>query len=70
MAQPAAPGKTTRLSAAGVAHTIRTLLAWLALCHERHRQRRALRQLDDDLLKDIGITRAAARAEAGKPWWR
>jgi uncharacterized protein YjiS (DUF1127 family) len=42
------------------------LLAW----HERARQRRALRHLSDDLLGDIGISRAAALAEAQKVWWR
>lgn len=37
---------------------------------ERRRQRRALRDLDDRLLHDIGISRAAARDEAAKPFWR
>lgn len=31
-----------------------------------HRSRRALLQLDDAHLRDIGITRAAARAEAAR----
>lgn len=42
------------------------LLAW----HERARQRRALRQLSDDRLGDIGISRAQALAEAEKYCWR
>ena len=36
----------------------------------RARQRRALAALDDRLLRDIGGTRAAARFEARKPFWR
>jgi uncharacterized protein YjiS (DUF1127 family) len=38
--------------------------------HERHRQRRALLGLSDDLLKDIGVSRADAWREAAKPFWR
>ena len=36
---------------------------------ERSRQRRALAELDDRLLRDIGITRAQAGREAAKPFW-
>jgi uncharacterized protein YjiS (DUF1127 family) len=36
---------------------------------ERRRQRQALLELDDRLLKDIGLSRAAAMAEAKKPFW-
>lgn len=42
------------------------LLDWI----ERDRQRRALGQLDDRLLADIGVDHATARAEADKPAWR
>jgi uncharacterized protein YjiS (DUF1127 family) len=37
---------------------------------DRARQRRALAQLDDRLLRDIGITRYDVLYEAGKPFWR
>ncbi|AVO39351.1 DUF1127 domain-containing protein [Pukyongiella litopenaei] len=37
----------------------------LALWH----QRRALARLDDDALRDIGISRAEARREARRPAW-
>ncbi len=37
--------------------------------HERARQRRALRALDDRLLSDIGIGRAEAEEEARRPFW-
>jgi uncharacterized protein YjiS (DUF1127 family) len=41
------------------------LLHW----HELARQRRALLALSDDMLKDIGITRAEAEREASRPFW-
>lgn len=37
---------------------------------ERSRQRAALGRLDGRLLADIGVDRAAAAAEADKPFWR
>ena len=33
------------------------------------RQRRALADLDDSRLQDLGLTRAQARAEADRPFW-
>ena len=42
------------------------LLAW----HTRHQQRQHLRQLDDRLLKDIGLSRADFEMECSKPFWR
>ena len=44
---------------------IETILRWADLA----RQRRALRTLDDRMLKDIGISRADVEAEASKPFW-
>ena len=40
------------------------------ICLERARQRRQLRELSDHMLRDIGLTRADAWAEAEKPFWR
>jgi uncharacterized protein YjiS (DUF1127 family) len=37
---------------------------------ERARQRRALAWLDDQMLRDIGITRVEAAREAGRPFWK
>ncbi len=37
---------------------------------ERHRQRRALLELNDHMLKDIGIGRSEAYCEGRKPFWR
>jgi uncharacterized protein YjiS (DUF1127 family) len=47
----------------------RLLLTLLSVWGERNRSRRYLAQSDDSLLKDIGLTRAEARSEAGKPFW-
>ncbi len=37
---------------------------------ERARQRHVLATLDDRMLKDIGVSRATARMEVEKPFWR
>lgn len=57
-----------RLVAAGLHQVWRgcqTACWWFA----RQRTRRALEQLDDRMLNDIGITREQALREAGKPFW-
>jgi uncharacterized protein YjiS (DUF1127 family) len=68
-------GLATALSTGpGLAHTtpmravlrLETLLAWVV----RSRQRRALAELDARLLQDAGISPAAAKAEAARPFWR
>jgi uncharacterized protein YjiS (DUF1127 family) len=41
-------------------------MTWL----DRARQRRRLAELSDHMLRDIGLTRADAWAEADKPFWR
>jgi uncharacterized protein YjiS (DUF1127 family) len=45
------------------------LLRWYCWTRERQRQRRALRQLDDALLTDIGVSREQAMREAAKWFW-
>ena len=47
-------------------HFMRTVAFW----HERARQRRALSGLSDELLKDIGVSRADAVRESGKSFWQ
>ncbi len=42
------------------------LLRWQQRAEERH----ALEALSDHILKDIGISRSDALAEARKPFWR
>jgi uncharacterized protein YjiS (DUF1127 family) len=51
---------------AGFQSVVRNVLEW----NERSRQRQALADLDDHLLRDIGISRAAAVTEASQPFWR
>lgn len=57
-----------RMRGEGPSHTglLDLLLRW----DERRRQRRALAELDDRLLADIGLTAAEMRAESSKPAWR
>ncbi len=43
-----------------------TLVTW----QERSETRAALRNLDDRLLRDMGIDRAAASKEARRPFWK
>ncbi|WP_370278182.1 DUF1127 domain-containing protein [Pontibacterium sp.] len=49
-------------------------LSWIVEVGEcwyaRYRQRRQLLALDDQMLKDIGLTRATALHEGKKPFWR
>jgi len=42
---------------------------WLLSRHEKRQSRRALLDLTDDALLDIGVTRADARKEAGKSFF-
>ena len=49
---------------------LRQGLDTLRLWRERARGRQQLRAFDDHLLRDIGITRLQAEAEAHKPFWR
>ncbi len=45
---------------------VATALGWW----DRARQRHHLLQLDDRLLKDVGLTRAGVEREAAKPFWK
>jgi len=49
-----------------LAHLGRLLRLWL----RRARARRELADLDEDQMRDTGISREAARREAEKPFWR
>ncbi len=61
-----------------IGQTLRRMIAWetarvwrsIVLWHCRAHQRRALAELDDRLLDDIGVDRASARQEAVKQFWQ
>jgi uncharacterized protein YjiS (DUF1127 family) len=55
-------GGLARLGSAAV----RVIWFWM----ERSRQRRALADLDDRLLRDIGLARDEARRECANPFWK
>lgn len=48
---------------------VRRLLLTCDGFYERWRQRRSLEELPEHLLRDIGVGRAEAKAEARKPFW-
>ncbi len=53
-----------------LANTLRILFSRARFVWQRQRQRSRLLELDDRLLKDIGISRVDAMGEGGKPFWR
>ncbi|NMF98922.1 DUF1127 domain-containing protein [Aromatoleum toluolicum] len=58
---------TVRAVAAGLAaRAIATLRAWA----RRSRTRGELAELDDAMLRDLGVARANANFEASKPFWQ
>ena len=51
-------------------HPFAAAFAMIKSWIERTRQRQALAGLDDQMLRDIGITRVEAARECEKPFWR
>lgn len=49
---------------------IGTMIDGFARARERARGRKLLLEMDARILKDIGLSRGMAAAEAAKPWWR
>ena len=45
------------------------LLSWVLAADAQARSRRALARIDDHILRDIGLTRQEADAEAARPGW-
>jgi len=56
-------GGSSRALSIGTAARIRAAVA-------RWKERRMLLELDERVLRDIGISRSQALAEASKPFWR
>jgi uncharacterized protein YjiS (DUF1127 family) len=63
------PGKLDT-SDASAAAAWRAFRLWCGAASARRRQRIQLAALEDDRLKDIGVSRDEALKEAAKPWWR
>ncbi|MGM0560745.1 MAG: DUF1127 domain-containing protein [Pseudomonadota bacterium] len=57
---------TTRLLTELAIRIFETPIVWM----ERWEHRQKLRQLDDSILRDIGLSRADIYREARKPFWR
>lgn len=55
----------TRKARRVVAKCLETLVLW----QERASQRHALGEMNEHMLKDLGISRTQAEGEAGKPFW-
>jgi uncharacterized protein YjiS (DUF1127 family) len=66
-ASPSAMPKGTQ---AALTSRVKECITLLARVIDRQRQRRALLELDDHLLNDIGVSRGDAIAEGRKPFWR
>ena len=58
------------LAGTGLAQRLAAAFALIGTWHDRARQRRELSRLDERLLRDIGVSRYDALAEARKPFWR
>ena len=54
----------------GLSLWLRRTADLLLLWQERARQRRQLQNLNDRMLRDIGLTRGDVMAESSKPFWR
>jgi len=51
-------------------HAIQAAYATLVLWNDRQMQRNHLSELDERLLRDMGLSRQQVRHEALKPFWR
>jgi uncharacterized protein YjiS (DUF1127 family) len=60
-ARPGVPARTL----GALRRAVNVAMRW----YELRRQRRALLELSDQMLKDIGISRADAIREASRPFW-
>ncbi|WHO71989.1 DUF1127 domain-containing protein [Rhizobium sp. BT03] len=63
------PRDIVRSKIGGTAHWGRRLLAAVEDRLEKRRSRRTLCDLTEDELRDVGLTRAQAKAEIAKSWF-
>jgi uncharacterized protein YjiS (DUF1127 family) len=62
----ALPGRDRETIGSTLLRALENALLW----RERARSRRVLLGMDDRMLSDIGIDRAAARSEGERPFWQ
>jgi uncharacterized protein YjiS (DUF1127 family) len=60
----------TAASASDVVDVVRGGWTLMLIWRARASQRRALAELDDRWLRDVGLTRGDAQREVRKPFWR
>ena len=60
--------KVTNLSSTNFSK--KTIFSVVNMWFARSRQRKQLANLDQNLLNDIGVTKAQAREEYSKPFWK
>jgi uncharacterized protein YjiS (DUF1127 family) len=58
-----------RATAGRAAFSLTSALTWLEAVLARRRSRRALLEMTDEQLKDIGLSRCEAHGEAYRPFW-
>ena len=61
---------TEKLHPLDLSARVEMVLDTLSVWNTRRRQRQQLRTLPDNMLRDIGVSRLDAEAEAAKPFWR
>jgi uncharacterized protein YjiS (DUF1127 family) len=64
------PRRTPNGHGLALGRALRRVLEAFGQSLERSRQRRALAQLGDALLRDVGLSRRDVNAESGKSFWR
>jgi uncharacterized protein YjiS (DUF1127 family) len=69
IADPAGSGTVRRSVRPAVFDALSSFARRLHTIMARRQQRRDLRELTDDQLRDIGLTRTEARREAARPFW-
>jgi uncharacterized protein YjiS (DUF1127 family) len=64
------PATRTSRESKRLVSLLMAVLAGIDAMAERHRSRNALSALNDEQLKDIGLSRADAFRETSRPFWR
>ena len=59
-----------RRRSAAVRAALRRFGGWCMTCIARSEQRRRLAELDEHMLRDIGVSPRDAAEESAKPFWR